>query len=326
MSTNARKHAARNYQRTHQVSYTEALRAVSQHHNPAVIGRAEQQFLDALAIADPTTFTPQPSWRQHAQDRDLVVPIATSIHEPAMATDPTVLRLNASNSTIALIGKAGSGKSAALKAITLAACARYSSQRVTFALAGANAAVLTDIAELPHITTYCFDRSDGAHPDPCARQWCTYLDQAMDRRTTDPQARLPELVLVIDAIDEFLLDLNPHAAATVQRAFDHGRELGIRIILSATTIHATEASAWIFHAAGLDATVRVTPDTAIALATTSPEHSQLAVGHPDAWTLSPGLGHAYIRQSPRPAEGPIQLLYAGEAALSIAHRTAAYQR
>lgn len=124
MSTNARKHATRNYQRTHQVSYTEALRAVSQHHNPAALGRTEQQFLDALAIADPTTFTPQPSWHRHAQDRDLVVPIATPIHEQAMATDPTVLRLNASNSTIALIGKAGSGKSAALKAITLAACAR----------------------------------------------------------------------------------------------------------------------------------------------------------------------------------------------------------
>lgn len=326
MSTNARKHAARNYQRIHQVSYTEALRAVSQHHNPAALGRADQQFLDALAIADPTTFTPQPPWRQHAQDRDLVVPIATSIHEQALAADPTVLRINASNRTIAFIGKAGSGKSAALKAITLAACARYSPQRVTFALAGPTAAVLTDIVELPHIAAYCFDRSDGARPDPCASQWCTYLDQAMDRRTADPQARLPELVLVIDALDEFLLDLNPHAAATVQRAFDHGRELGIRIVLSARTIHATDASAWIFHAAGLDATVRVTPDTAIALATTSLEHSQIAIGHPDAWTLSPGLGHAYIRQSPRPAEGPLQLLHAGEAAPSITHRIAAHQR
>lgn len=74
------------------------------------------------------------------------------------------------------------------------------------------------------------------------------------------------------------------------------------------------------------ATVRVTPDTAIALAATSLEHSHIAVGRPDAWTLSPGLGHAYVRQSRRPAEGPLQLLYAGEVAPRVSDRIAAHQR
>lgn len=72
--------------------------------------------------------------------------------------------------------------------------------------------------------------------------------------------------------------------------------------------------------------MRVAPDTAVALATMHAEHSQLAVGHPDAWRIPLGLWHAYLRRSGESAQGPFQVLHAGETAATLTHAIASHQR
>ena len=136
MTPNARKNAARAYQRRHHVPYTEALRAVTPAGTPddnaphRGVPSADRRLLDALQIADPATHTPQAAWHQHAADRDLTLPIATAINEPTTAA---TLHLDAANSVIALLAIPGTGKTAALRTITLALCASYPPERVTFA-------------------------------------------------------------------------------------------------------------------------------------------------------------------------------------------------
>lgn len=314
MTPNARKNAARAYQRQHHVPYTEALRAVTTtaahalddanpHGDP--LSRADRRLLDALQITDPAAMTWPASWRQHATDHDLTVPIATPIDEPTTAT----LQLNSANSVTAVLGVPGAGKTAALRTITLALCALYPPERVTFACAGGKWGFLHSITALPHLATQCFDRwdyRDDVHPD--VARWCAYLDAEIDSRTaTSPKRdREPELVVVIDDLDEFL-DFNPAAATTVQRIIDHGRDLGIHLIVSLKQLHTTDR--WTVPVPGRPhETVRFRPDTVIAFHTFRREESMLALGHPGAWSLAPGLGHAHIAPPTALGDTPVHIL------------------
>lgn len=329
MTPNARKNAARAYQRQHHVPYTEALRAVTpagtlDDNDPhRGVPSPDRRLLDALQIADPATHTPQAAWHQHATDRDLTLPIATAINKPTTAA---TLHLDAANSVIALLAIPGTGKTAALRTITLALCASYPPERVTFACAGGKWGFLHDIKALPHLAVQCFDTWDyrnDVHPD--VAQWCAYIDDEIDRRITTTRARLePELVVVVDDLDEFL-EPNPAAAATVQRVIDRGRHLGIRLIVSIKQLHQNDRDLWTVPAAG--PAVRFEPDTVIAFSTFRREESMAALGHPGAWSLQPGLGHAHIRPVTELGDTPAQVLTVnGDDAAALAAQIAFYQQ
>ena len=328
MTPNARKNTARAYQRRHHVPYTEALRAVTPAGTPddnaphRGVPSADRRLLDALQIADPATYTPQTAWHQHAADRDLTLPIATAIDEPTTAT---TLHLDAANSVIALLAIPGTGKTAALRTITLALSASYPPERVTFACAGGKWGFLHDIAALPHLAAHCFDTWDYRNDvHPHVAKWCAYIDDEIDRRTTTTHAGLePELVVVVDDLDEFL-EPNPAAAATVQRIIDRGRHLGIRLIVSIKQLHHPDGDLWTVPAFG--PAVRFRPDTVVAFSTFRREESMAALGHPDAWSLQRGQGHAYIRPATELGHTPAHILTVnGADAAALAARIAAYQ-
>ena len=329
MTPNARKNAARAYQRRHHVPYTEALRAVT----PAGtlgdndphrgVPSPDRRLLDALQIADPATHSPKTAWHQHAADRDLTLPIATAIDEPTTAA---TLHLDAANSVIALLAIPGTGKTAALRTITLALCASYPPERVTFACAGGKWGFLHGITELSHLAVHCFDtwdNRDDVHPD--VAKWCAYIDDEIDRRTTTTHAGLePELVIVVDDLDEFL-EPNPAAAATVQRIIDCGPDLGIRLIVSIKQLHDTDGDLWTVPAFGPG--VRFRPDTVIAFSTFRREESMAALGHPGAWSLQRGQGHAYIRSATGLGDTPARIrIGSSDDAATLSAHIAAYQR
>ncbi len=112
------------------------------------------------------------------------------------------------------------------------------------------------------------------HP-PDVAKWCAYIDDEIDRRTTTTHAGLePELVIVVDDLDEFL-EPNPAAAATVQRIIDRGPDLGIRLIVSTKQLH-PDGDLWTVPAFG--PAVRFRPDTVIAFSTFRREESMAALG------------------------------------------------
>jgi S-DNA-T family DNA segregation ATPase FtsK/SpoIIIE len=136
VTTNARKQAARDHQRTHGVSYTEALRAVT----PAAADGhctgdlhprlVDWGFLAALAATDVATFDPRPGWQRRGADPVLRLPIGLA----AGAANPTTIDVDDDTHVLALIGADGAGKTVALQAIVLGLCALYPPSRVTFAI------------------------------------------------------------------------------------------------------------------------------------------------------------------------------------------------
>lgn len=142
VTTNARKQAARDYQRTHHVSYTEALRAVT----PATADLADrpwpitaaridprwvdQRFLDALNKTDVATFDPRPGWKRRAGDRVLRIPVGAPPDAPHLST---TVEIGGHASILACVGSGGAGKSVALQSIVAALCALYPPTRVILA-------------------------------------------------------------------------------------------------------------------------------------------------------------------------------------------------
>lgn len=118
VTTNARKQAARDHQRTHHVSYTEALRAVTQTPGdltdrpwPITAARidplgVDQRFLDALNITDVAIFDPQPGWQRRAGDRVVRIPVGAP---PDASHLPTTIEIGEHASILACIGTGGAG-------------------------------------------------------------------------------------------------------------------------------------------------------------------------------------------------------------------------
>ena len=130
--------------------------------------------------------------------------------------------------------------------------------------------------------------------------------------------------VVVDDLDEFL-EPNPAAAATVQRIIDRGPDLGIRLIVSIKQLHDTDGDLWTVPAFG--PAVRFRPDTVIAFSTFRREESMAALGHPGAWSLQRGQGHAYIRSATGLGDTPARIrIGSSDDAATLSAHIAAYQR
>ncbi|MBY0290952.1 MAG: hypothetical protein K2X52_28010 [Mycobacteriaceae bacterium] len=323
VTTNARKQAARDHQRSHHVSYTEALRAVTQTSGdltdrpwPITAARidplgVDQRFQDALNIPDVATFDPQPGWQRRSGDRVLRIPVGAP---PDASHLPTTIEIGEHASILACVGTGGAGKSVALQSIVAGLCAIYPPTRVIVAVGDYQNCIGSAGSLPPHVKAH---RGHHRPEDPPGHweSWCAYLDDEIDRRATQTRHDPPELVVVIDAVDE-LLDWQPEVTTTLQRVIDQGPRLGVRLIVSSTRPPALLPT-------GDGRTVSLTCDCVLALRTATAQDSVDVLGSPDAWHLSEDPGYAYLRSHTGTPDGPIRLFNATEVAYALGQRLGA---
>ena len=108
---------------------------------------------------------------------------------------------------------------------------RYPPTRVQLAIADTQNGIAANATARPP-TSSPTTRATGAQPTPPANwdTWCTQVETALNERAGQPQ---PELLVVVDAVDE-LLGSHPQVAATLQRIADEGRDKRVRLLMSST--------------------------------------------------------------------------------------------
>lgn len=166
----------------------------------------------------------------------------------------------------------------------------------------------------PHVKAH---RGHHRPEDPPGHweSWCAYIDDELDRRATQTPHSHPELVVLIDAVDE-LVDWQPEVTTTLQRVIDQGPGLGVRLIVSSTRPPAMLPT-------GDRRTVSLTCDCVLTLRTATAQDSVNVLGRPEAWHLSEDPGYAYLRSHTGTISGPIRLFDATEVAYSLGQRLVA---
>ena len=152
--------------------------------------------------------------------------------------------------------------------------------------------------------------SATASREPVLRQ--AQVEAALNERTGQSQ---PELLVVVDAVDE-LLGSHPQVAGTLQRIADEGRDKRVRLLMSSTEPTSTFAVG-----ARVGRPVEATSDVVIALRTATAQTSMDALGGPQAWQLPmspPGLG--YVRPRDGAITGPVRLFTAADVAPALSSR------
>lgn len=281
--------------------------SAAQTHSPAWPGR---RLLDALGVTDLDTFDPRAGWRRRADDDVLAIPVGAPVDAP----DSVVSIELGDHANVALcVGIAG--KTTALQSLALSVCTLYSPTRVQLAIADTQNGITSANATTgpaPHVVAHCAGYRRAADPPANWDTWCAQVEAALNERTGQSQ---PELLVVVDAVDE-LLGSHPQVAGTLQRIADEGRDKRVRLLMSSTEQTSTFAVG-----ARVGRPVEATSDVVIALRTATAQTSMDALGGPQAWQLPmspPGLG--YVRTPDGASTGPVRLFTAADVAPALSSR------
>lgn len=281
--------------------------SAAQTHSPAWPGR---RLLDALGVTDLDTFDPRAGWRRRADDDVLVIPVGVPVDAP----DSVVSIELGDHANVALcVGIAG--KTTALQSLALSVCTLYPPTRVQLAIADTQNGIASANATTgppPHVVAHCAGYRRAADPPANWDTWCAQVEAALNERTGQSQ---PELLVVVDAVDE-LLGSHPRVADTLQRIADEGRDKRVRLLMSSTEPTSTFAVG-----ARVGRPVEATSDVVIALRTATAQTSMDALGGPQAWQLPmspPGLG--YVRPRDGAITGPVRLFTAADVAPALSSR------
>lgn len=281
--------------------------SAAQTHSPAWPGR---RLLDALGVTDLDTFDPRAGWRRRADDDVLAIPVGAPVDAP----DSVVSIELGDHANVALcVGIAG--KTTALLSLALSVCTLYPPTRVQLAIADTQNGITSANATTgppPHVVAHCAGYRRAADPPANWDTWCAQVEAALNERTGQSQ---PELLVVVDAVDE-LLGSHPQVAGTLQRIADEGRDKRVRLLMSSTEQTSTFAVG-----ARVGRPVEATSDVVIALRTATAQTSMDALGGPQAWQLPmspPGLG--YVRTPDGASTGPVRLFTAADVAPALSSR------
>lgn len=281
--------------------------SAAQTHSPAWPGR---RLLDALGVTDLDTFDPRAGWRRRADDDVLAIPVGAPVDAP----DAVVSIELGDDANVALcVGIAG--KTTALQSLALSVCTLYPPTRVQLAIADTQNGIASANATTgppPHVVAHCAGYRRAADPPANWDTWCAQVEAALNERTGQSQ---PELLVVVDAVDE-LLGSHPQVAGTLQRIADEGRDKRVRLLMSSTEQTSTFAVG-----ARVGRPVEATSDVVIALRTATAQTSMDALGGPQAWQLpmSP-LGLGYVRTPDGASTGPVRLFTAADVAPALSSR------
>lgn len=275
--------------------------------SPAWPGR---RLLDALGVTELDTFDPRAGWRRRADDDVLAIPVGAPVDAP----DSVVSIELGDHANVALcVGIAG--KTTALQSLALSVCTLYPPTRVQLAIADTQNGITSANATTgppPHVVAHCAGYRRAADPPADWDTWCAQVEAALNERTGQSQ---PELLVVVDAVDE-LLRSHPQVAGTLQRIADEGRDKRVRLLMSSTEQTSTFAVG-----ARVGRPVEATSDVVIALRTATAQTSMDALGGPQAWQLPmspPGLG--YVRPRDGASTGPVRLFTAAHVAPALSSR------
>lgn len=275
--------------------------------SPAWPGR---RLLDALGVTELDTFDPRAGWRLRADDDVLAIPVGAPVDAP----DSVVSIELGDHANVALcVGIAG--KTTALQSLALSVCTLYPPTRVQLAIADTQNGITSANATTgppPHVVAHCAGYRRAADPPADWDTWCAQVEAALNERTGQSQ---PELLVVVDAVDE-LLGSHPQVAGTLQRIADEGRDKRVRLLMSSTEQTSTFAVG-----ARVGRPVEATSDVVIALRTATAQTSMDALGGPQAWQLPmspPGLG--YVRPRDGAITGPVRLFTAAHVAPALSSR------
>ena len=281
--------------------------SAAQTHSPAWPGR---RLLDALGVTDLDTFDPRPGWRRRADDDVLAIPVGAPVDAP----DSVVSIELGDHANVALcVGIAG--KTTALQSLALSVCTLYPPTRVQLAIADTQNGITSANATTgppPHVVAHFAGYRRAADPPASWDTWCAQVEAALNERTGQSQ---PELLVVVDAVDE-LLGSHPQVAGTLQRIADEGRDKRVRLLMSSTQHTSTFAVG-----ARVGRPVEATSDVVIALRTATAQTSMDALGGPQAWQLPlspPGLG--YVRTPDGASTEPVRLFTAADVAPALSSR------
>lgn len=281
--------------------------SAAQTHSPAWPGR---RLLDALGVTELDTFDPRAGWRLRADDDVLAIPVGAPVDAP----DSVVSIELGDHANVALcVGIAG--KTTALQSLALSVCTLYPPTRVQLAIADTQNGITSANATTgppPHVVAHCAGYRRAADPPADWDTWCAQVEAALNERTGQSQ---PELLVVVDAVDE-LLGSHPQVAGTLQRIADEGRDKRVRLLMSSTEQTSTFAVG-----ARVGRPVEATSDVVIALRTATAQTSMDALGGPQAWQLPmspPGLG--YVRTRDGAITGPVRLFTAAHVAPALSSR------
>ena len=277
-------------------------------HSPAWGGR----LLDALGVADLDTFDPRPGWQHRAADDVLTIPVGAPVEAP----DSVVSIELGDHANVALcVGI--TGKTTALQSLALSVCTLYPPTRVQLAIADTQNGITTTNAMTgpppPHVVAHCAGYRRAADPPANWDTWCAQVEAALNERTGQSQ---PELLVVVDAVDE-LLGPHPQVAGTLQRIADEGRDKRVRLLMSSTD----QTSKFAVGAPLSRPIFEATSDVVFALRTATAQTSMDALGRADAWHLptSP-LGLGYVRPPDGAITGPVRLFTAADVASALSAR------
>lgn len=260
------------------------------------------QWQDLLGIADLTTFTPTPLWRNLSPRDALRVPIGLTESGIPVQLDIKEAAQHGIGPHGLCVGATGSGKSELLRSIALSMIVRHSPEVLNLALidfkGGATflgfekvshvAAVITNLSEEAPLVARMRDALTG---EMNRRQQLLRTAGNLDSVAAYQQMRhagaqlasLPVLFIIVDEFSE-LLSQHPDFADVFSAIGRLGRSLGMHLLLASQRLDEGRLR-------GLESHLSYR----ICLKTLSAHESRIALGSSDAYELPNTPGAGYLR-------------------------------
>ncbi len=232
---------------------------------PTDVDAERKSFFDALNITDLETWDPRPGWDKHEWDSHFYFPLGFQ-GTPDEPTN-TVVHLDLGESSVGGAGPhgvsqgmTGSGKSFMLRAMVLAACAKYSPSKLKLALLDfKGGTTFQGFDALPHVIANISNLTDQAET---VDRMVEILEGEIERRETlinefkvdgiveyrqkraadpDKYPPLPELVILIDEFREYMDQHKDQGhLKLLTRTGTVGRALGMHVWACSQFIDATQ--------------------------------------------------------------------------------------